>query len=83
MCRPRGPGTLGTDVTAVLAEVRAAAEGSGWSVDFEQHNGAFRATKVFTVDGEQLRGRLLTGPQEIGGSPGAEELYIALDAYPA
>ena len=62
----------GTDVTAVLAEVRAAADGAGWSVTYEQRSGAFTAQKVLTVDGERLRGRLSAGRQDLGGSSGRD-----------
>ena len=73
----------GADVTTVLAEVRTAAEGSGWSVTFEHPDGAFTATKLFTVDGEELRGRLSSGRQDIDGSPGSVRIYLALNAFPA
>ena len=73
----------GTDVTVALAEVREAADAAGWSVRYEQRSGAFTAEKLFTADGEQLRGRFSAGRQDLGESSGPHEIYLALAAFPA
>jgi hypothetical protein len=73
----------GTDAAAVIAEVRTVAEGAGWSVRNDLVNGDFIATKPFTVDGLELRGRLVVGSQDLVESPGAARIFLSLDAYPA
>jgi len=88
--KPRYAGILrilevrdGTDVVSVLAEARRAAEDAGWSVRYGHPSGAFTAQKSCTVDGEQLRCQFSAGPQDIGGAPGATEVYLNLQAFPA
>ena len=73
----------GTDVASVLSEARDAAEDAGWSVRFEHDDGAFSAEKAFTVEGEELRGTLSVGRQDIGRGSGGPEIFLALHAYPA
>ncbi len=88
--KPRYAGILrilevqdGMDVASVLAEVQEAAQKAGWSVTYQHAGGAFSAEKPLTVNGEEFRGRLSAGRQDSGGDPGAPEIFLSLQAYPA
>jgi hypothetical protein len=72
----------GSDARSVVAEVRAVATRTGWSMRSETDD-SFTAEKTLTVDGEELRVELGAGRQTLPGEPGPVQVYVSLTAYPA
>jgi len=73
----------GESRATALAEMRAAAEGSGWTVVQERPGQSFSAEKHLTVDQQALRVELHAGLQDLPSeSPDGDDLYLSIEAYP-